>query len=74
MVQGMGGLIFFLIYSFKYFIFHFLILIFFFFFWLYWVFVAAHGLSLTAVSESYSSLRCMGFSLRWLLFVVEHGL
>ena len=32
MVQGMGGLIFFLIYSFKYFIFHFLILIFFFFF------------------------------------------
>ena len=34
------------------------------FFWLHWVFVAAHGLSLVAASRSYSSLRCVGFSLR----------
>ena len=33
-----------------------------FFFWLCWVFVAARGLSLVAVSEVYSSLQCMGFS------------
>ena len=37
------------------------------YFWLSWVFVAARGLSLLAVSGSYSSLRCVGFSLRWLL-------
>ena len=42
-------------------------------FWLCWVFVAACGLSLVAVSGSYSSLRSAGFSLRWLL-VAEHGL
>ena len=30
------------------------------YFWLHWVFVAAHGLSLVAVSEGYSSLRCAG--------------
>ena len=40
---------------------------------LYWVFVAVRGLSLVAVSGGYSSLRCTGFSLRWLL-LVEHGL
>ena len=45
---------------------------FFFFFWLRWVFIAACGLSLGAASRGYSSLRCAGFSLRWLL-VVEHG-
>ena len=28
--------------------------------WLHWVFVAARGLSLVAVSGGYSSLRCMG--------------
>ena len=28
-----------------------------------WVFVAAHGLSLVAVSRGYSSLQCAGFSL-----------
>ena len=37
------------------------------YFWLCWVFVAAHGLSLVVVSGGYSSLRCAGFSLRWLL-------
>ena len=32
-----------------------------------WIFVAACRLSLVAASRSYSSLRCMGFLLRWLL-------
>ena len=44
------------------------------YFWLYWVFVAARGLSLVAERGGYPSLRCAGFSLRWFLFVVEHGL
>ena len=35
--------------------------------WLCWVFVAVHGLSLVAASESYSLLRCVGVSLWWLL-------
>ena len=34
------------------------------YFWLLWVFVAARGLPLVAVSGGYSSLRCTGFSLR----------
>ena len=42
-------------------------------FWLRWVFVVVHGLSLVAVSEGYSSLRCMGFSLQWPLCFAEHG-
>ena len=44
-----------------------------FYFWLCWVFVAACGLSLVAVSGGYSSLRCMGFSLRWLLLLRSTG-
>ena len=44
------------------------------YFWLRWVFVAARGLSLVAASGGYSSLWCAGFSLRWLVFVVEHRL
>ena len=43
------------------------------YFWLRWVFVAARGLSLVAASESYSSLRCVGFSLRWLLLLWSTG-
>ena len=43
------------------------------YFWLHWVFVAAHGLSLVGVSEGYSSLRCMSFSLRWLLMLQSTG-
>ena len=35
--------------------------------WLRWVFVAVRGLSLVAASRGYYSLRCAGFSLRWLL-------
>ena len=70
---------------------HFLIELFFYFFilylfiWLHWVFVAVSRLPLVAASEGYSSLRCTGFSLRWLLLrsmasrragsvVVAHGL
>ena len=41
--------------------------------YLFWVFVAARGLSLVGVSRGYSSLRCAGFSLRWPL-VAEHRL
>ena len=38
-----------------------------------WVFVVAHGLSLAAVSRGYSSLRCAGFSLQWLLLLQSTG-
>ena len=41
--------------------------------WLCWVFVAARGLSLVAASGSYSSLRCVGFSLGWLLSLWSMG-
>ena len=43
------------------------------FFWLRWVFVAARGLSLVAMSGGYSSLWCVGFSLRWLLLLRTMG-
>ena len=46
---------------------------FFFFFWLRWVFVAVHGLSLAVASVGYSSLRCAGFSLQWLLLLGSTG-
>ena len=39
------------------------------YFWLRWVFVAVCGLSLVVASGGYSSLRCVGFSLRWLLLL-----
>ena len=42
-------------------------------FWLRWVLVAARGLSLVAASGGYSSLRCAGFSLRWLLLLRSTG-
>ena len=42
-------------------------------FWLRWVFVAARGLSLVAVSKGYSSLWCAGFSLRWLILSRSTG-
>ena len=45
----------------------------FFFFWLHWVFVAARGLSLVVASGGYSSLWCVGFSLRWLLLLWSTG-
>ena len=43
------------------------------YFWLCWVLVAARGLSLAAVSRGYSSLRCAGFSLQWLLLLQSTG-
>ena len=43
------------------------------YFWLRWVFVAAHGLSLVAARGRYSSLRCVGFSLRQLLLLPSTG-
>ena len=42
-------------------------------FWLHWVFVAVPRLSLVVVSGSYSSLRCLGFSLLWLLLLQSTG-
>ena len=51
----------------------FLNLIYFIYFWLCWVFVAVHGLSLVAESRGYSSLRCTGFSLWWLLLLRSMG-
>ena len=41
--------------------------------WLHQVFIAACGLSLVAASRGYSSLRCAGFSLRWLLLLRSTG-
>ena len=43
------------------------------YFWLRWVFVAARGLSLVAVSGGYSLLWCVGFSLWWLLLLQRMG-
>ena len=43
------------------------------YFWLPWVFIAAGGLSLVAVSRGYSLLRCAGFSLQWLLLLWSTG-
>ena len=41
--------------------------------WLHWVFVPARRLSLVAVNGGYSSLRCVDFSLRWLLLLQRTG-
>ena len=49
------------------------VIFFYFYFLLRWVFVAAHGLSLVAASRDYSSLWCVGFSLRWLLLLQSTG-
>ena len=43
------------------------------YFWLRWVFVAVCGLSLVVASGGYSSLRCAGFSLWWLLLLWSTG-
>ena len=43
------------------------------YFGLCWVFVAARGLSLVAWSGGCSSVRCAGFSLRWLLLLPSTG-
>ena len=44
-----------------------------FIFWLCWVFVAAYGLSLVAVSRDYCSLHCTGLSLWWFLLLRSTG-
>ena len=43
------------------------------YFQLHWVFIAVCGLSLVAMSGGYSSLWCVGFSLRWLLLLRSTG-
>ena len=43
------------------------------YFWPHWVFVAVCGLSLVAASGDYSSMRCTGFSLQWLLLLQSTG-
>ena len=43
------------------------------YFWLSWVFVAARRLFLVTASGGYSSLRCVGLSLRWLLLLHSTG-
>ena len=43
------------------------------YFWLRWVFIAACALSLVVASGGYSSLRCLGFSLQWLLLLQSTG-
>ena len=53
--------------------FNYFILFYLFYFWLRWVFVAARGLSVVVASGGYSSLRCAGFSLRWLLLLWSTG-
>ena len=42
-------------------------------YWLFWVFIAAHRLSLVAETEGYSSLWRTGFSLWWLLLLRSTG-
>ena len=42
-------------------------------FWLRWAFGAVCGLSLVVVSGGYSSWRCSGLSLRWLLWLPSTG-
>ena len=49
------------------------VIYFFIYFWLCWVFIAAHGLSLVAVSGDYSSLCYTGFSSWWLLLLGSTG-
>ena len=51
----------------------FFFLILFIYFWLHRVFIAARGLSLVAASGGHSSLRCVGFSLWWLLLLRSTG-
>ena len=54
-------------------LFIYILFIYLFIFWLRWVFVAVRGLSPVAASGGYSSLRCTGFSLQWLLLLWSTG-
>ena len=42
-------------------------------FWLRWVFIAVRRLSLVVARGGYTSLWCVGFSLRWLLLLRSTG-
>ena len=67
---------FFKIFFFSFFFFYFIATLFIYYLFLAAsVLVAVHGLSLVVVSKgySYSSLRCAGFSLPWLLFLWSMG-
>ena len=55
------------------FVFFFNFIYLFIYFWLCWVSVAAHRFYLVVGSGGYSSLRCTGFSLRWLLLLRSMG-
>ena len=57
----------------SFFFFNLFLFIYFIYCWLCWVFVAARGLSLVAVSEGHSSLQCVGFSLWWLFLLQSRG-
>ena len=57
--------------DFSFFLFFFINL--FIYFWLHLVFIAARGLSVDVESRGYSSLRCVGFSLQWLLLLRSTG-
>ena len=58
-----GRALFFIIYLFILFI----------YFWLWWVFIAARRFSLVVVNGDYSLLRCVDFSLWWLLLLQSMG-
>ena len=61
------------LFLFFHFVYSFALLYFYFYLWLRWVFVAARGHSLFVESMGYSSLRCTGFSLQWLLLLRSMG-
>ena len=44
------------------------------YFWLHWIFVTVHGLSLAEASGATLLLQHAGFSLQWLLLIVDHWL
>ena len=73
-VRGMGGIPTFIVEGDANFFFKVIaFFILFIYLWLRWVFIAARGLSLVVERRDYSSLRCMGFSLWWLLLLWSTG-
>ena len=73
-LAGVGGMCYRYILNFQA-LFSFLINLFilFIYFWLHWVFVAARGLSLVAMSGGYSLVRYAGFLLQWFLLLQSTG-
>ena len=70
---SVNSLIYFFIFIFIFSFFKKFIYFLFIYFWLCWVFIAVYGLSLVVASGGYSSLRCAGFSLWWLLLLQSMG-